>query len=120
MSYNYDYIEIIENNEMKANKQERVVVRIEFVGRYRSNYWWVKRVDWRGAIFKKYYLTFEEGFKAILKSNRCSSALGFHFGDGLFIQISSFCRFSKAALSGTELGQIKSSNFFSFFDLFLI
>jgi len=120
MSYNHDYIAIIENNEIKANKQGRVEVRIEFVGGCRSNYWWVKKVNWRVAIFKRYYLTFEEGFKAILKSNRCSSALGFHFGDGLFIQISSFCRFSKAALSGTELGQIKSSNFFSFFDLFLI
>jgi len=120
MSYNYDYIAIIENNEIKRNKQERVEVRIDFVGGCRSNYWRVKRVNLWFAIFKTCYLTFEEGFKAILKSNRCSSALGFHFGDGLFIQISSFCRFSKAALSGTELGQIKSSNFFSFFDLFLI
>jgi len=120
MSYNYDYIAIIETNEIKVDKQGRAEVRIEFVGGCRSNHWWVKRVNWRVAIFKRYYVTFEEKFKAILKANRCSSALGFHFGDGLFIQISSFCRFSKAALSGTELGQIKSCNFFSFFDLFLI
>jgi len=45
MSYNYDYIAITENNEIKANKQGRVEVRIEFVGGGRSNHWWEKRVN---------------------------------------------------------------------------
>jgi len=37
MSYNYDYIAIIENNEIKADKQGRAEVRIEFVGGCRSD-----------------------------------------------------------------------------------
>jgi len=50
MSYDYNYIAIIEINEIKANKQGRVEVRIEFVGGCRSNYCWMKRVNLRGAI----------------------------------------------------------------------
>merc|ERR1719443_1112168 len=55
-----------------------------------------------------------------LKSDRSGSCLGFVFSQCLFVDVSTFSGFSQVSLSGTEFGQVESSNFFGFFNLFLV